>query len=164
MQKKPLIYGILNEAACPARIPNCRLVASSVFKAQSGKFVSRDTSAGFFDPAAAADTQIQGWAVVPSSYAGAKYDSDGVYTVHASLIERVEVVNDINARFLIPSDGAPTEAMKGVTCDLSVASSVIKGNIAASSTDVIVIYDFNATLLLLEVGLNPIKMYTLGVV
>lgn len=160
---KPMNYGVLNDACSLARIPNCRLVASEIFKAQSGKFVSRDTTAGYFDVSIAADTQIQGWAVVPSAYAGATYSASGVYTVHASTVEVVEVINDINGRFLMPCTGTPTIAKKGLTCDIEVNSNVQAANEDASSTDVIVIYDFNATLLLVEVGLNPAKMFTLGV-
>lgn len=160
MQVKPLLYGVLN-GDCGGRFMG-RLKASQTFYVQSGKFVSRDTSAGYFDVAAAADTQIMGWALVPSIQSASGWTQAGLWTGHATHAEYVDIINDINARFLMPVSGTPLEADVGRSADISI-STYQYCNVDASSTEVLVVYDFNATLSLVEVGLNPVKMHTLGV-
>jgi hypothetical protein len=156
----PLNYGVLNEC-CGGRFMG-RLKASQTFYQKSGKFVSRDTSAGYFDVTAAADTQIMGWANVPSIQSATGWTQAGLWTGSASVAEYVDIFNDINARFLMPSSGTPLEADVGRAADIAI-STYQQCNVDASSTEVLVVYDFNATLSLVEVGLNPVKMHTLGV-
>ena len=159
MVAKPLLYGLLSGG--DGRFKG-RLKASQGFYTQSGKFVSRDTSAGYFDVAAAADTQIMGWALVPSINAVTTWSAAGLWTSHASNAEYVDIINDLNARFLMPVSGTITEAMIGLTGDIAISTRQYL-NVGAHSTEVLVCYDFNATLSLAEVGLNPVRMHTLGV-
>lgn len=159
MKVAPLNYGALYEGV--GRFMG-RLKASQTFYLKSGKFVSRDTSAGYFDVSAAGDTQIMGWALVPSIQAASGWTQAGLWTSSSSAAEYVDIINDVNARFLMPVSGTPTEAMIGLTCDISI-STYQYCNVAAHSTEVIVLYDYEATLGLCEVGLNPVKMHTLGI-
>ena len=161
--KKPINYGILNDAYSPEVMPNCRLKAGEIFKTQSGKFVSKDTGTGHFDASVAADTEIQGYAKIPSRFTLTGW-VNGVYTVHASIEEYVDVIRDINARFCVPATGTFSDAKKGKTCDIDVTSNVQSAAIDLSSTDVLVIYELNSTLSLAEVGLNPLKMFITGVI
>ena len=146
---KPLKYGILNDTDLLSRF-TMPLKASEVFGNQSGKFVKLDT--GEAAVAVAGSTELIGWA-----------NTHG-HTVGTG--ESAEIYNDIRAHFLIGStsddDAAATD--RGKTCDLEVNTNVQTANTDASSTDVIVIYDFNATLNLVEVGLNPLKMFATGVI
>lgn len=158
--KKPLNYGMLGPSGyAPLSIPNMLLKPAEVFHAQSGKFVKWD---GTDDVAVAGsgDTQLVGWADVQ----GVTGSVDG-YTVPASTKpHRCEVFRDINARFVVPSDAAITDAVKGLTCDLIVTSEIQYADIGESNEDVIIILDTNAALQLAEVALSPIKLYTAGVV
>ena len=155
----PMSYGVLNDAGNLGRIPNCLLKPAEVFKSKSGKFVAPDGTDDF-DVAQSGDTMITGWAVVQGTTDGA----DG-YTVPASTIPtRKEVITDINGRFLMPADAAVTEAIKGLTCDIIVASNIQKADVGESTEDVLIIYDINVALQLVEVGLNPAKMFVTGVV
>ena len=146
---KPLKYGILNDTDLLSRF-TMPLKASEVFNNQSGKFVARDTASA--DVAVAGDTEILGWA------------NTHAHTVGTG--ESAEIYNDIRGRFLIgsTSDDDAAAADRGKTCDLEVVSNVQTANTNASTTDVIVIYDFEATLNLVEVGLNPLKMFATGVI
>lgn len=159
-EKKPMNYGLTNPGDfAPAVYPDMLLKPAEVFKAQSGKFVKMD---GTDDVAVAGsgDTQLVGWASVE----GVTGSVDG-YTVPASTKpRRVDVITDINARFVMPADAAVTEAIKTLTCDLIVASNIQYADVGESNEDVIVIYDINVALQLVEVGLNPIKLFTAGVV
>lgn len=158
--QKPDNYGMIQQGGyAPATIPDMLLKAAEVFHAQSGKFVKMD---GTDDVAVAGsgDTQLVGWALVQ----GVTGSIDG-YTVPASTKpHRVDVVKDINARFIMPADAAVTEAIKNLTCDLIVAAEIQYADIGESNEDVIMIYDINVALQLVEVGLSPIKLFTAGVV
>lgn len=148
MIKKPMKYGILNDTDLLGRYTHV-LKVSEVFNNLSGKFVSRD-AAGLADVSIAGDTEILGWA------------NTHAHTVAAG--ESVEIYNDIRARFLVPVSGTYAQTMRGKTCDLVVAANIQSANVAASATDVICVYDGDATLAIAEVGLNPLKMYITGVV
>jgi hypothetical protein len=157
MQKKPLSYGVLNDGGNLARLPNALMKAAEVIKAQSGKFVKADGTDDFVI-AGSGDTQLIGYAVIQG------VTSAGVtgYTVPTGGT-LCELIVDANARFLLPADAAVTDALKGLTCDLIVASNVQQADIGESNEDVIVIYDTCAALQLVEVGLNPAKMWAAGV-
>lgn len=158
--KKPMQYGLIGQGDyAPATIPDMLLKPAEVFYAQSGKFVKMD---GTDDVAVAGsgDTQLVGWALVQ----GVTGSVDG-YTVPASTKpHRTDVVKDINARFVMPADAAVTEAIKNLTCDLIVSANIQYADVGESNEDVIMIYDINVALQLVEVGLNPIKLFTAGVV
>jgi hypothetical protein len=151
MPKKPLNYGVLNDGSPLARFEDCVLKASEVFSAQSGKFVKPDGTDDFA-VAGSGDTILSGWAVTHA------------HTVSASVVERADLICDINGRFLIPADAAVTAALKGLTCDLIVAANIQKADIGESNEDVIVIYDVNVEHQLCEVGLSGIKLFPTGVV
>lgn len=158
MTKKPLNYGVLNDACSLSRMPDCLIKAAEIIKAQSGKFVKADGTDDYVI-AGSGDTQLMGYAVIQGITSG------GVtgYTVPTGGT-KCELIVDINARFLLPADAAVTGALKGLTCDLIVASNVQSADIGESSEDVIVIYDACAALQLVEVGFNPAKMWAAGVV
>ena len=148
IQVKPLKYGILNDTDLLSRF-TMPLKASEIFGNQSGKFVARDTASA--DVAVAGDTEILGWA------------NTHAHTVGTG--ESAEIYNDIRGRFLIPTtDTDFLTSMRGKTCDLKITSDVQYADLDASTTDVIVIYDGDATLDIAEVGLNPIKMFATVVV
>lgn len=151
LTRKPLKYGVLSDGAVAgARMPTCVLKPSEVFKDQSGNFVKPDGTDDFA-VAGSGDALLTGWAVTHD------------HTVDASVEERAEIVTDFNARFLMPADGAVTEAKKGLTCDLIVSANIQQADVGESNEDVIVIYDINVALQLVEVGLNPAKMWASGV-
>jgi len=158
MVARPLNYGLLSDASSCARMPDCLIKAAEVFNAQSGKFVKAD---GTDDHAVAGsgDTQLTGWASIKGGTEGATG-----YTVPAAATPTYkEIITDINARFLMPADAAVTRAIRGLTCDLIVASNIQKADVGESNEDVIVIYDINIALQLVEVGLNASKMWATGV-
>lgn len=142
-------YGPINDTDDMARFMKT-LKASTVFKNKSGKFIIN--SSGDADIAVAGSTELQGYAIT--------YD----HTVSASVTEYADIIHGFGTHFVLPASGTYADTMRGLTCDLLVSSNIQKANVAASTTDVIVIYDGNATLGLVEVGLNPLKMYVTGVV
>lgn len=155
---KPLNYGVLNDAGHLGKVENQLIKPAEVFKSQSGKFVARDGTDDV-DVAQSGDTQIEGWAVIESVDG-----STEAFTVPASTIPtRRDVINDLNARFLMPADAAVTEAIKNLTCDIIVDTNVQKADVGESNEDVLVIYDINVALQLVEVGLNSSKMHVAGV-
>ena len=158
LAKKPLKYGLLNDPAAMNKYVHT-LKAAEVFYHQGGKFVARDAG-GSNDLAIAGDTQLEGWAetfdnLVPSVA--------GVITIPSGGVNGL-IVCDLNAHFVMACSGTYTDALRGKTCDLEIVASKQLANEDASSTDVIVIYDGNATLSLVEVGLAPAKMFATGVV
>ena len=147
---KPLKYGILNDTDMLSRF-KMPLVAAEEFKNQSGKFVTRSTASASL--AVTATTELLGYA-----------------NTHAHVVvagDVAEIYNDIRMRVVMPStDTDFLVAMRGKTCDIK-ASGVTATQFAdldASTTDILVIYDGDAVLDIVEVGLNPLKMFTTGVV
>ena len=158
MAVKPLNYGPLNPSDIQGKVPDVLLKPAEVFNAQSGKFVARDGTDDM-DVAQSGDTQIEGWAEVQ----GVTGSAAG-FTVPASTIPtRVDVINDLNARFLMPADAAVTAAIINLTCDIIVSANVQLADVGESNEDVLVIYDVNVALQLVEVGLNSSKMHVAGV-
>lgn len=147
---KPLKYGILNDTDMLSRF-KMPLVATEVFANQSGKFVARSTASASL--AVTATTELLGYA------------NTHAHTVGTG--EVAEIYNDIRMHVVIPStDTDFLTSMRGKTCDIKCAgvTSVQYADLDASSTDILVIYDGDATLDIVEVGLNPLKMFTTGVV
>ena len=146
MAKKPLKYGIIDP--CYKSRFFMELANAGVWTNQSGKFAIRSSNVAAL--AASGSTELVGWAQVHA------------HTV-ASTGTFADIFNDANARFVIGVTGTYANTMRGKTCDLDTTTNIQTANVAASSTDVIVVYDGNATLALAEVGLNPLKMFVTGV-
>ena len=147
---KPLKYGALNEAMALASF-KMPLTAAEAFANQSGKFVK--IAAGAASLAVTASTELVGWA------------NTHAHTVGTG--EIAEIYNDLRAHFLMPStDTDFLASMRGKTCDIKCAgvTSVQYADLDGSTNDQLVIYDGDATLDIVEVGLNPLKMFVTGVV
>ena len=146
---KPLKYGILNDTDMLSRF-KMPLKASEVFGNQSGKFAALDT--GEAKLAVTASTELIGWV------------NTHAHTVGTG--EKAELYNDIRGHFLMPStDTDFLTSMRGKTCDIKCTAGATQyADLDASSTDVLVIYDGDAVLDIVEVGLNPLKMFATGVV
>ena len=146
---KPLKYGILNDADMLSRF-KMPILVDTIFLNQSGKFVVRSTAS--VDQAVTASTELLGWL------------NTHAHTVAAG--EVGEVYNDIRGRFLMPStDTDFLTSMRGKTCDIKSTIDLTQyADLDASATDVLVVYDGDAVLDIVEVGLNPLKMFATGVV
>jgi hypothetical protein len=157
MKKKPIKYGLLNDPGTVSKYVHT-LKAAEVFYQQSGRFVARD-GAGSNDVAVAGDTQLEGWA---ETFAHLTPASTGAITIPTGGIDSL-IICDFNARFIMGCTGTYADSLRGKTCDLEIVSSRQYANENASATDVLVIYDGNADLSIVEVGLAPAKMFATGV-
>lgn len=156
---KPMNYGLISPGGSDVgKVENVLLKPAEIFYAQSGKFVKRD---GTDDMAVAGsgDTQIEGWATVQ----GVTGSVSGFTVPAATIPTRVTLINDLNARFVMPADAAVTAAIINLTCDLITTLNVQYADVGESNEDVIVIYDVCVALQLVEVGLNAAKMHVAGV-
>ena len=131
--------------------------ASEVITAQSGKFVSADTAStpNRGEIAVAGDTELLGWIDLAAQTTSSTEGGTSGWCI-----------NDLTAEFRIPvNTGTFTRVMKGKTCDLSVASDVQGADLTASGEDVVLIVDGDLVgNYWVDVRLNPLKMFTTGVV
>lgn len=126
-----LKYGPVKNEASVAKIP-FPMGASEVIKAKSGRFVKNDGS-GRAEIAGAGNTLLIGWVELGEQTCSATEGG----TVGA-LIPAI----GCNVVFRIPiNSGTFTAAMRGQTCDLSVASSIQGAALGLSSDDPVYIVD-----------------------
>lgn len=109
--------------------------ASEVFKKKGGAFV-KDDGSGRMEVASAASTNIAGYALFNDDFTSSSTEGGTTLPVDLSY----------DSVFEIPiNSGTWADTMRGKTCDLSVSSNIQGANLAASSTDVIILVDKGTT-------------------
>lgn len=144
---KPIVYGYVAGVGHRQIIGHVPLAASVAFKNNGGKFVTINATNNRAALSVAGDTVVHGWADV------------GEFTSN-STAGRDLIPIDISkeSKYWIPASVAVTRAIVGETCDIVVtAGGIQQANVAASSTDVLYIWDVDITnqLVLVSIATDP---------
>lgn len=130
---------------------------------QGGCWVIMNGS-GFLEVALTATATLFGFAIAPTGSTGAGTTA-GIWKSSATAgADRIPVIRNTDARFLMPADDTVTQAMIGNACDLIGVNdgTLQKADVGTSSTDVVVIDDLginaggNTTDVVVK--LNPAKI------
>lgn len=138
------------------------VAASQYFYHEGINLVYLDGS-GNVTLALTATATLLGYAIVPKGR-GSQSTSDA-YWLSSSIAgaDRILVVVDPNARFLLPADDTVTAAMIGNACDIIAVNdgTATQVDVGTSSTDVLVITDlgtkYNGSTTDVVVKINPLK-------
>jgi len=124
--------------------------ASEVFSNNSGRFCKFDNSRRL-EVAGSGDGNLFGWV-------------DDVVTA-SSTEGATKVYVDVNpmSLFWIPADDTVTAAMRGLTCDLVVASNIQRADVGESNEDVIWIQDVDIANQLVLVKMASATIYQAGI-
>lgn len=117
------------------------VAASQKFNRTGGAFVYLDGS-GHVTLALSATATLFGYAVVPQGIGSGLGTDSAVWQSSATAgADRIPVITDLNAEFLVPTAGAVTAAMAGNAVDIVGVNDGTQQtcNEAAGSTDVLII-------------------------
>ena len=137
-------------------------VAASQYFYQNGTNLVYLDGSGHVTLALTATATLLGWAVVPKGRGAGSSDN---YWLSSSTAgeDKILVVTDPDARFILPADDTVTEAMKGNACDIIAVNdgTATQVDVGTSSTDVLVIVDlgtkYNGSATDVVVKINPLK-------